>query len=137
MIRFVKELLDIYEYQVLKEEIHYLVLKDLQTKEIIKKDTRQLLKGFLVDYQHKLDQSDCNKESLYYKETIRELENLLKIVPNGTKVQLVGDSTIYWIKGNDYETTEEFENLNYYIGKENDVSDNWIMALREDFIIIG
>ena len=137
MIRFVKELLDIYEYQVLKEESHYLVLKDLQTKEIIKKDTRQLLKGFLVDYQHKLDQSDCNKESLYYKETIRELENLLKIVPNGTKVQLVGDSTIYLIKGNDYETTEEFENLNYYIGKENDVSDNWIMALREDFIIIG
>lgn len=58
-----------------------------------------------------------------------------KILPNGTQIKLKNDDSLYFIKGNDYETTDEFKNLNYYIGKENDDPNKWIMVLRDEFII--
>lgn len=59
-----------------------------------------------------------------------------KIIPDGTQIKLKNDNSLYFIKGNDYETTDEFKNLNYYIGKENDNPNKWIMVLRDDFEIV-
>ncbi|EGT3606826.1 hypothetical protein FKF97_10515 [Clostridium perfringens] len=136
MTNFIDDLLKIYEYEVLKEESNSLILKDMQSGNVFKKSEKELIEGFLEDYKHKLEQSDCNEEIIYYKDVIKELSNMLKIIPNGTRVKLIYNDIEYLIKGNDYETTEEFKDLNYYLGKENECVDNWIMALREEFIII-
>ena len=62
------------------------------------------------------------------------------LIPHGTKVKFY-DDRIGIVDGNDSETTEEFENINYFICPieftyKRYWSDDYIMLLRDDFEIM-